>query len=135
MSKVPPEKIHMGKKVKALNQSEDGVGLRCTDKTEFYGDILIGADGAYSAIRQNLYFQLRQEGLLPETDTRSMNKGFICLVGVTSELDPSFFQGIEEQYSSGSIMISDNSPYTVSSVFGATGPIDEMFANFSKKWR
>ncbi|KAF9154670.1 hypothetical protein BG015_000272 [Linnemannia schmuckeri] len=114
MSKVPPEKIHMGKKVKALNQSEDGVGLRCTDKTEFYGDILVGADGAYSAIRQNLYFQLKQKGLLPEADTRAMSKGFVCLVGVTSALDPSFFQGIEEQYSSGSIMISDNSPYTLS---------------------
>ncbi|KAG0076588.1 hypothetical protein BGZ90_008470 [Linnemannia elongata] len=112
MSKVPPEKIHMGRKVKALNQSEDGVGLRCTDKTEFYGDILVGADGAYSAIRQNLYFQLKQKGLLPECDTRAMSKGFVCLVGVTSELDPSFFQGIEGQYSSGSVMISDNSPYT-----------------------
>lgn len=115
MSKVPPEKIHMGRKVKALNQSEDGVGLRCTDKTEFYGDILVGADGAYSAIRQNLYFQLKQKGLLPESDTRVMSKGFVCLVGVTSELDPSSFQGIEGQYSSGSVMISDNSPYTVSS--------------------
>ncbi|KAF9142263.1 hypothetical protein BGX30_003068 [Mortierella sp. GBA39] len=111
MSKVPPEKIHMGKKVKALNQSEDGVGLRCTDKTEFYGDILVGADGAYSAVRQNLYFQLKQKGLLPESDTRAMSKGFVCLVGITSELDPSLFQGIEEQYSSGSVMISDNSPY------------------------
>ncbi|KAF9548506.1 hypothetical protein EC957_006319 [Mortierella hygrophila] len=111
MSKVPPEKIHMGRKVKALNQSEDGVGLRCTDKTEFYGDILVGADGAYSAIRQNLYFQLRQKGLLPESDTRAMRKGYVCLVGITSELDPSLFQGIEDQYSSGSIMISDDSPY------------------------
>ncbi|KAG9068227.1 hypothetical protein KI688_011822 [Linnemannia hyalina] len=111
MSKVPPEKIHMGRKVKTLNQSEDGVGLRCTDKTEFYGDILVGADGAYSAVRQNLYFQLKQEGLLPESDTRAMSKGYVCLVGITSELDPSLFQGIEEQYSSGSIMISDNSPY------------------------
>ncbi|KAF9118866.1 hypothetical protein BGW39_000798 [Mortierella sp. 14UC] len=112
MSKVPSEKIHMGKKVKALNQSDDGVGLRCTDKTEFYGDILVGADGAYSAIRQSLYFQLKQEGLLPEADMRTMGKGFVCLVGVTTALDPSLFSGVEGKYSSGSIMISDNTPYT-----------------------
>ncbi|KAG0378683.1 hypothetical protein BGX24_003123 [Mortierella sp. AD032] len=112
MSKIPPEKIHMGNKVKALNQSDEGVGLRCTDKTEFYGDILVGADGAYSAIRQSLYFQLKQEGLLPEADMRAMSKGFICLVGVTTELDPSLFIGVEDQYSSGSVMISDNTPYT-----------------------
>ncbi|KAK3831922.1 MAG: hypothetical protein J3R72DRAFT_454461 [Linnemannia gamsii] len=112
MSKIPPEKIHMGNKVKALNQSDEGVGLRCTDKTEFYGDILVGADGAYSAIRQSLYFQLKQEGLLPEADMRAMSKGFICLVGVTTELDPSLFSGVEDQYSSGSVMISDNTPYT-----------------------
>ncbi|KAF9907712.1 hypothetical protein EC991_010659 [Linnemannia zychae] len=112
MSKVPSEKIHMGKKVKALNQSDEGVGLRCTDKTEFYGDILVGADGAYSAIRQSLYFQLKQEGLLPEADMRAMSKGFVCLVGVTTALDPSVFSGVEGQYSSGSVMISDDTPYT-----------------------
>jgi len=114
MSKIPPEKIHMGKKVKAINQSEDGVGLRCTDKTDFYGHILIGADGAYSAVRQNMYFQLKQEGLLPDSDSRAMNKGYVCLVGVTDPLDPDTFKGVDAQYSSGSIMISDNTPYTVS---------------------
>ncbi|KAF9090279.1 hypothetical protein BGX23_006119 [Mortierella sp. AD031] len=112
MSKIPPEKIHMGKKVKSINQSEDGVGLRCTDKTEFYGDILVGADGAYSAVRQSLYFQLKQRGLLPETDMRSMSKGFVCIVGVTRPLDPDLFRGVDTHYSNGSIMISDNTPYT-----------------------
>ncbi|KAF9330080.1 hypothetical protein BGZ91_000279 [Linnemannia elongata] len=49
LSKVPPEKIKYGKKVLSVGQSEYGVLLRCSDKSVHEGDILVGADGAYSA--------------------------------------------------------------------------------------
>ncbi|KAG0267426.1 hypothetical protein BG011_005711 [Mortierella polycephala] len=112
LRKIPARKLHLGKKFKMLSQSDEGVAIKCTDKTEYYGDILIGADGAHSGVRQNLYWQMAQQGLLPEVDQRTLTKGYTCLLGVTESLDPVLFPGVEGPMSSGSVMISDNSPYT-----------------------
>ncbi|KAF9949345.1 hypothetical protein BGZ72_008858 [Mortierella alpina] len=46
---IPPKKIHFGKKFKMLDQRQEGVAIQCTDKSEFYGDILVGADGCFIA--------------------------------------------------------------------------------------
>ncbi|KAF9994714.1 hypothetical protein BGZ79_000497 [Entomortierella chlamydospora] len=52
LSKIPPNKIHFNKRVLSVGQSDKGVLLRCADGSIYEGDILIGADGAYSAVRQ-----------------------------------------------------------------------------------
>ncbi|KAG0364518.1 hypothetical protein BGZ54_007429, partial [Gamsiella multidivaricata] len=52
---VPPHKIYFSKKVLSLNQTSESAQVRCSDNSVFYADIVIGADGAYSGIRQSLY--------------------------------------------------------------------------------
>ncbi|KAF9284918.1 hypothetical protein BGZ74_001618, partial [Mortierella antarctica] len=54
LSKIPPSKIHFNKKIMSMMQNKEGVMLRFSDNTHIHGDILIGADGAYSAVRQSL---------------------------------------------------------------------------------
>ncbi|KAF9897006.1 hypothetical protein BX616_006354, partial [Lobosporangium transversale] len=50
---IPSNKIFLGKRVVSIKQSlENGVQLQFSDKTIAEGDILVGADGAYSAVRQ-----------------------------------------------------------------------------------
>ncbi|GJJ74645.1 hypothetical protein EMPS_07003 [Entomortierella parvispora] len=87
-SRVPAEKIHFNKKVLSMQQNKEGVMIRCADGTTYHGDILVGADGAYSAVRQHLYRTLKDQGVLPESDKKDLSKGYICLVGVTCGLDP-----------------------------------------------
>lgn len=94
-------------------QDEDAVAVRCQDKSVYVADLLVGADGAYSGVRQSLYTRLEKEKLLPECDKRSLNKGYFCLVGTTDRLDPSRFPQLRELYSDASMMISDNSPHSV----------------------
>ncbi|KAF9126823.1 hypothetical protein BGW39_006327 [Mortierella sp. 14UC] len=88
LKQVPKERIHFGKKILTTKQGDNGILIRCSDGTEYEGDILVGADGAHSAIRQNLYSQLKKEGKLPASDDASLPFSTVCLVGHTKPLSP-----------------------------------------------
>ncbi|KAF9536443.1 hypothetical protein EC957_010933 [Mortierella hygrophila] len=112
-NKIPKEKLHMSKKVLSFQQNHEGVMLRFSDNTTIHGDILVGADGAHSAVRQHLYKSLEKEGLLPKADTKDMNKGYISLVGTTGALDPVKYPGLLNEDSEAFYMVGDkNTPYT-----------------------
>ncbi|GJJ68653.1 hypothetical protein EMPS_00999 [Entomortierella parvispora] len=96
LSKVPAEKIHYNKKVLSTIQNKEGVMIRCADGTTYHGDILVGADGAYSGVRQGLYKNLQDENKLPPIDAKDLSKGFICMVGTTSPLDPEKFPIVQK---------------------------------------
>lgn len=117
-NKIPKEKLHMAKKVLSFQQNHEGVMLRFSDNTTVHGDILVGADGAHSSVRQHLYKTLDKLGLLPKSDTKQMNKGYISLVGTTVELDPKDYPGMLEEDSESNLIIGDKkTPYTVRQAF------------------
>ncbi|KAK8109191.1 hypothetical protein PG984_014992 [Apiospora sp. TS-2023a] len=47
-------KLLPNKKVSSLQRTEDGVVVKCTDGTSYEGALVIGADGAYSAVRKHM---------------------------------------------------------------------------------
>lgn len=47
-------KLLPNKKVSSLNKTKDGVVVRCIDGTSYEGTLVIGADGAYSAVRKHM---------------------------------------------------------------------------------
>ncbi|KAH7058044.1 hypothetical protein BKA57DRAFT_531337 [Linnemannia elongata] len=113
LNKIPKEKLHMSKKVLSFQQNHEGVMIRFSDNTSIHGDILVGADGAHSAVRQHLYKTLEKEGLLPKSDTKPMSKGYISLVGTTNELDPVKYPGVLDEDSEAFYMVGDkDTPYT-----------------------
>ncbi|KAF9926892.1 hypothetical protein FBU30_003613 [Linnemannia zychae] len=114
MYQIPPHKVHLSKKVLSFLQNQEGVMIRFSDNTTAHGDILVGADGVNSAVRQHLYKTLDEEGLLPKNDIKAMTKGYICVLGTTEPLDPAKYPGLLKEYSEGYYIIGDkNSPYTV----------------------
>lgn len=96
LSKVPPTKIFMGKKISSIQQNADGVMIRCVDNTNYHGDILVGADGAHSAVRQNLYKQMEEQGLLPKEDMEEMPRVFLSMLGITKPLDLKKYSALED---------------------------------------
>lgn len=70
---MPKEKIAFKKKVLSIQQTDDEVTIHCSDNTSYEGNILVGADGAYSAVRQCMYKQLAQENKLSASDAEQMN--------------------------------------------------------------
>ncbi|KAG0349976.1 hypothetical protein BG005_010495 [Podila minutissima] len=91
LSHVPKERIHMGKRIESFDQSKENITVRFTDDTTYQGDILVGADGAYSAVRRHMYQALKEKSTLPTTDEQPLPFDCVCLVGQTTELDPEEF--------------------------------------------
>ncbi len=54
-SLVPPEIVHLKKKVVDVRQNEDRVSMRFADGTSYSADALIAADGVHSAVREILF--------------------------------------------------------------------------------
>ena len=48
-------KIHLGKSVTSVEQSDSGVTVKCDDGTSYRGDILAGADGVRSKVREEMW--------------------------------------------------------------------------------
>ncbi|KAG0227652.1 hypothetical protein BGW42_002782 [Actinomortierella wolfii] len=68
-------------------QNQNGVKVFCTDGSDVDGDILIGADGAYSAVRQSLYKNLAAKNYpLPKSDTAPLRFDQFCLLGITKPM-------------------------------------------------
>lgn len=94
---MPKEHIHTGKKIVGMDQNDKGVVLRFSDGTEARGDILIGADGAYSAVRNGLYEKLKEAKKLPPSDALPLPFSTICLVGQTLPITTEDFPDLKHQ--------------------------------------
>ncbi|KAI1318948.1 hypothetical protein EDD11_005382 [Mortierella claussenii] len=95
-SRVPSEKIQLGKRVLSIQQNEHGVRIQFSDGSSADGDILVGADGAYSGVRQSLYQQLKKKDKLPTSDAGSLPFRCVRLTGQTNSLDPAKYPELLE---------------------------------------
>ncbi|KAI8594433.1 hypothetical protein EDD21DRAFT_89211 [Dissophora ornata] len=89
----------MNKKIVGLVQDTESVTITCSDGSTYTGDILIGADGAYSSVRQALYKGMKVDGILPETDEEELISHYMSVLGTTDSLDPSNYEGLEDNES------------------------------------
>ncbi|KAF9914814.1 hypothetical protein BGZ65_001033, partial [Modicella reniformis] len=71
--------------------------IRTSDNETYHGDVLVGADGAYSAVRQNLYKDLSKKGSLPTSDAHSPKYSHLCMAGTTRPLDPEEYPELKDQ--------------------------------------
>ncbi|KAK3816976.1 MAG: hypothetical protein JOS17DRAFT_778619 [Linnemannia elongata] len=109
---VPKERIHMSVKITETSQDDHGVRIHCSNGAVYEGDILVGADGAYSIVRQSIYNQLKAENKLPLTDALPLPYSTVCLVGQTRVLDVSEFPRLTREDCQFMNIIGDNKPYS-----------------------
>ncbi|KAF9378550.1 hypothetical protein CPB97_009505 [Podila verticillata] len=111
---VPAEKILTGKRILSTSQDDLGVSCHCSDASIYHGDILVGADGAYSSVRQSLYKEMVLRGNLPKQDYSPIKLDQVVVVGITEPLDPLDYPMLREDVCQFRIVLGGRDrPYTM----------------------
>ncbi|KAF9215393.1 hypothetical protein BGZ59_001451 [Podila verticillata] len=110
LSQVPKERIHFNKRITSFQQNKDEVTIRCEDDTQFQGQILVGADGADSGVRINLYRLLTKKGILNRVDAEELVRDHVSFVGVTKPLSEDKYSILGEENSHCHTIVSDQTP-------------------------
>ncbi|KAG0019142.1 hypothetical protein BGZ82_000235 [Podila clonocystis] len=120
LRQVPKENIHMGKKLVTFEQNDQGVTIQCSDGSTYHGDILVGADGAHSAVREHLFQVLQDKDMLPSVDDGDLPFDCVCLVGQTEVLDPEDFPEMKLSHSKFNSVLADDYVWVTATTFQNT---------------
>ncbi|KAG0308736.1 hypothetical protein BGZ98_007012 [Dissophora globulifera] len=113
LSKIPPGRIQFNKRVLAIKHlAEGGVSIAFSDNTSQIGDIVVGADGAYSGVRQSMYRSLEDNGLLPQSDGQRLRIRYLTMFGTTDPLDDNEYQDLKDDFSHFRYYIGQGRPHT-----------------------
>ncbi|KAF9282364.1 hypothetical protein BGZ74_002161 [Mortierella antarctica] len=109
LRQLPAEKVHLNKRVLSFDQDDQDVVVRCSDGSVLQGDLLVGADGTHSTVRQHLYKILKARGVLPVADEQPQPYSSVALTGETEVLSEEEFPKLKERVSQfASILGTDN---------------------------
>ncbi|KAF9997889.1 hypothetical protein BGZ79_008414, partial [Entomortierella chlamydospora] len=95
--KVPAHKISLGKKVLRTEEHDNRVTVYCSDNSAYECSILVGADGAYSAVRQNIYKKLEERGALLSGDKDALSISYINMVGICTPANPEKYPQLSDK--------------------------------------
>ncbi|KAL4793117.1 hypothetical protein BDV19DRAFT_367310 [Aspergillus venezuelensis] len=77
-------KLLTGKRAESVVHGEDGVEVRTTDGSVYRGDIVVGADGVHSRVRQEIARRAKELGVGEEyDDANEVTSTYACLFGVS----------------------------------------------------
>ncbi|KAG0010616.1 hypothetical protein BGZ80_001314 [Entomortierella chlamydospora] len=99
LKRVPEHKIGFNKNALRIEEKEEKVHVHCSDNTSYAGDILVGADGAYSKVRQSMYGLMDEKGILPKADLENFKVNYTTIVGVATLSNPEKYPKLKEEYS------------------------------------
>ncbi|KAF9431260.1 hypothetical protein BGZ76_000481 [Entomortierella beljakovae] len=110
LSRVPSEKIHTNKKVVTISQNDQSVAIHCADGSTYTGDILVGADGACSSVRQALYDEIKKDeeaAAANKVNDEELISHYLSIMGTTNPLNPKNYEGLDDDESHCDTMIGE----------------------------
>ncbi|KAF9971751.1 hypothetical protein BGZ73_005222 [Actinomortierella ambigua] len=130
LRQIPRHKILFNKRVLTFQQNHEGVMVRVNDNTTYHGNVLVGADGAYSPVRQCLYKQLRQLGRLRKSDVDDLPFKTICLVGTTRPMSRNLVYPNSDGSCRYECTVADNRPILVAQFLLADNSVAWMVNHY-----
>ncbi|KAG0200073.1 hypothetical protein BGX28_006764 [Mortierella sp. GBA30] len=116
ISHIPSHKIQFSKRIVTFTANKDEVVIRCADDTVYKGDFLVGADGAFSRVRESLYRQLAKKGILPRNDATAIGETqpgrHVYITGITEPLSPETYPALKDDTSRCDVVIGDHTSYS-----------------------
>ncbi|KAF9344761.1 hypothetical protein BGX26_003938 [Mortierella sp. AD094] len=81
---------HVYERAAEVKPLEGKVHIHCSDNTSYTGDILVGADGAYSGVRQSMFkcMNENEKGFLFKADPEDFTINYTTTVGVATPSNP-----------------------------------------------
>ncbi|KAJ5644826.1 hypothetical protein N7507_010837 [Penicillium longicatenatum] len=79
-------KVLVNKKVKTVDQSDDGVVVHCEDGSEYTGSMIAGADGVHSTIRGEMWRHMEQSKKgksKAKKDRKAITAEYACILGIS----------------------------------------------------
>ncbi|KAG0341477.1 hypothetical protein BG004_006018 [Podila humilis] len=129
----PRHRVLLGKRVLSFTQTDRGVDVRCADNSLYHADIIVGADGAYSAVRQIMYKDPEVEQTLSASDAGGLPFRCVCLVGQTIPLDPEDFPDLDERFVKNHFVLGESNMCTWFTVTTAQNSVCWMMIQFMDK--
>jgi 2-polyprenyl-6-methoxyphenol hydroxylase-like FAD-dependent oxidoreductase len=82
------KKLLLNKRIVQADESPDGVTIICKDGTTYSGDILVGADGAHSIVRHEMWraAELRSPGEISDEEKGSMFAEYRCIYAISKSI-------------------------------------------------
>jgi len=114
LGRIPPHKISHEKKIIRTEEKGNRIHIHCSDNTSYEADLLVGADGAYSGVRQSLYKRLDEQGLLPASDLERLAVASINMVGVAVPEDPAKYPELKDKFCHFSVVVGGSGGRSVS---------------------
>ncbi|KAG0253626.1 hypothetical protein DFQ27_007290 [Actinomortierella ambigua] len=113
LSRIKKGRIVMNKRILEVAQDTQYVIAKCADGSLFYADIMIGSDGAYSAVRQRLYLTEAAKGVdIPASDRGRLRFNQFALVGVANLTGTESLKDLSGEASDLFVTVSDKLPYS-----------------------
>ncbi|KAL4797993.1 FAD/NAD(P)-binding domain-containing protein [Aspergillus venezuelensis] len=80
------KRVLTDKKVVKVDHRPDGVKVHCTDQSVFEGDLVVGADGVRSIVRQHMWEYMESKGLEREVadEKQRMIANYSCVFGIST---------------------------------------------------
>ncbi|KAF9103329.1 hypothetical protein BGX27_010627 [Mortierella sp. AM989] len=98
--RIPDDRISFKKKVLRTEEKDGKVTIHCSDDSSYTGDILVGADGAYSGVRQSMYERMDEKGILPKSDLEDFSISYTTIVGIATPPNPDKYPKLKEELAS-----------------------------------
>ncbi|KAI1308939.1 hypothetical protein EDD11_004148 [Mortierella claussenii] len=97
-SQLNQDNIIFHKKILSFEENELGVNVCCSDNSTYCGDILVGADGTDSRVRQSLHKVLARKNLLTRSDAQPPTPEYVCVAGMANQLSVDQYECLKDPY-------------------------------------